>query len=130
MPYDYAALTKACRESNRLNEITGILSYQDGYFLQYIEGPSKQIDRLIVKISSDKRHENIQLLMNSDIAQRNFSTWSMPMGGKLRKDEDFAKFANRYRAIFFDLTDSTRECLNKFSKLRLVPRYTFQSVKN
>jgi len=114
MPHDYAALSKVSRENNVKNDITGVLSYQDGYFLHYLEGPTAKIERLIVKIAADQRHDNIQLLMNHDVACRNFSTWSMPMGSKLRKNEEFARFVKQHRFSFLRLSSGIREILNKF----------------
>ncbi|MFT6408449.1 MAG: hypothetical protein ACJAQ6_001868 [Arenicella sp.] len=53
MPHDCAALTKVSRANNTKNDVSGFLSYQDGYFLQYVEGPSSKVDRLFIKIAND-----------------------------------------------------------------------------
>jgi hypothetical protein len=114
MPHDYAAITKVCQKNNVDRDITGILNYQDGYFLHYIEGPTAKIDRLIVKIAGDQRHENIQLLLNHDIADRNFSKWNMAMGSKLRKDQEFARFVNLFNSNFINLSGDVKQTLEKF----------------
>jgi len=114
MPYDYAALTKATHANNVKNEITGILSYQDGYFLQYVEGDDETIDDLIIKVASDKRHENLQILLSQTLSNRKFTKWSMPMGNKLRKNEEFQRLTRLFRLDFHNLTPAIQDVLNKF----------------
>ena len=62
---------------NAKHEISGLLVYSEGYFLQIIEGTSAAIDTLYAKIVRDPRHSEIDLLTRSVSAIRLFSKWSM-----------------------------------------------------
>ncbi len=70
-------LITEARHSNKTYKITGILLRIDDMFLQYIEGPEKDIDILYQKIEKDKRHTSIQLLDMGEIQSRNYEDWEM-----------------------------------------------------
>ena len=62
---------------NKQNELTGILCYGNGKFLQCIEGSKTQVMALQQHIRADKRHKNIKLLLVQTIEQRRFIDWRM-----------------------------------------------------
>ncbi|MEX2350524.1 MAG: BLUF domain-containing protein [Flavobacteriaceae bacterium] len=66
-----------CRVNNSRNNISGMLLYFDGTFVQYLEGPKEQVETLFQKISKDKRHHEVVTLMEGDAKQREFEDWSM-----------------------------------------------------
>lgn len=70
-------LLSCAREKNRANNITGILLYADGSFIQVLEGPPANIDALITKIQEDVRHNRVIILYRNKIDQRSFSEWSL-----------------------------------------------------
>lgn len=74
---DISALLQKCRINNAQNDITGMLIYFDGTFVQYLEGPGDNINQLFAKISKDKRHQDIILLLDGHTDKREFSDWSM-----------------------------------------------------
>ena len=74
---DLLALLHECRSKNRQREVTGMLLYGNGTFLQTIEGDEAVIDELLEKISSDERHAEIQMLNRKEIGEREYSEWSM-----------------------------------------------------
>lgn len=65
------------RERNKVQKVTGLLLYNDGSFIQLIEGPKEVIEGLFEKIKVDKRHSNIVLLLNEKITKRAFPDWTM-----------------------------------------------------
>jgi diguanylate cyclase (GGDEF)-like protein/PAS domain S-box-containing protein len=65
------------REFNLSNAITGYLIYDNGYFLQLIEGRKEIIDSLMQKIYKDKRHNNVTTIMKGYFDDRLFWDWSM-----------------------------------------------------
>ena len=69
-------LTKTHLNNSR-NQITGILLYQDGNFMQLIEGSTRDTYELYERIKSDNRHHNIITLLDQPIEERLFSDWSM-----------------------------------------------------
>jgi Sensors of blue-light using FAD len=62
---------------NMKHDITGLLIYSEGIFLQIIEGTNTTIDSLYAKISHDPRHSELDLLTRTVSATRMFSKWSM-----------------------------------------------------
>lgn len=63
--------------SNTENNITGILLYGLGNFLQVLEGEKEVIETLYYdKISKDKRHAEIYELINKPISSTLFSEYS------------------------------------------------------
>ena len=69
-------LTEA-RHYNEKNQITGMLLYADGSFLQVIEGDEPILRKTFSSICADQRHKDIKTLFDETIDIRNFSEWSM-----------------------------------------------------
>ncbi|MFD0933394.1 BLUF domain-containing protein [Psychroflexus salinarum] len=65
------------RDKNKQLAITGILLLIQGKFVQYIEGPAEEIDKVYKSISKDKRHTEMILLDSGNLDDRQFKNWSM-----------------------------------------------------
>jgi len=74
---DLLALLHQCRRNNTKYGVSGLLLYGNGTFLQTIEGDPDVVDPLYDRIFDDKRHADIELLYRKDIADRQYSEWSM-----------------------------------------------------
>ena len=75
---DLATLLKRAREYNSEREITGMLLFHNGSFMQALEGTEQGIFSLLEdRIKPDDRHANIQLVFDAPINNRVFSDWSM-----------------------------------------------------
>lgn len=61
---DFKHLTKVNRRNNIELGIFSLLMYNNGNFLQILEGEKSKLDILFSKISNDKRHHNIIQLWN------------------------------------------------------------------
>lgn len=70
-------LLKNSRQNNETLAVTGMLIIYEGLFIQYIEGPSENIDKLFNKISEDPRHKNVTELDSGFASERQFEDWSM-----------------------------------------------------
>ncbi len=70
-------LLKQARENNTRNQITGMLLYKDGAFMQAFEGEEEVAMRLHGKILVDTRHKNIITLLSEPLESRQFTGWSM-----------------------------------------------------
>ena len=70
-------LLEQSRTANLKIGITGSIAYQDGNFMQTIEGQEQKIMELMLKISRDTRHHGIILMFKGFIERREFSNWSM-----------------------------------------------------
>lgn len=55
--------------------VSGILIYNNGNFLQILEGEKHKIDNLFFKISADARHSNIIKLIHAPIDERIFDDY-------------------------------------------------------
>jgi hypothetical protein len=95
---EISSLLVTCRTNNTRKEISGMLIYFDGTFVQFLEGPKNNIDLLFKKISNDKRHEDIILLIEGSSEKREFEDWSMafkkltqPETAKLLGQKEFKK---------------------------------------
>lgn len=70
-------LSNTSDERNRQLNITGFLSWKDGFFYQYLEGEQDRIDELYDKIKNDTRHEILYFLSFSNKHHRIFNDWGM-----------------------------------------------------
>ena len=70
-------LMRECELRNANQGITGLLLYQEGHFLQYIEGEPEIVRAVYARISQDRRHHNVFLLNEEILLQRQFPEWSM-----------------------------------------------------
>lgn len=66
-----------CRRNNREKDVTGMLLYGNGTFLQAIEGEEETIDGLVDLIKADRRHEEFQLPFRKPVEHREYADWSM-----------------------------------------------------
>ena len=62
---------------NKVDNITGILCYGNGYFLQYVEGSEQALTNLKNRLLVDNRHKDLKILDFSVLSERRFSNWSL-----------------------------------------------------
>lgn len=62
---------------NRRAGITGILAYQDGQFVQVLEGSPAALDLLMIHLHFDKRHEDIRVVAREKIQAKHALSWDM-----------------------------------------------------
>ncbi len=75
---DIADIIKSATKYNIENELTGILLYRGGIFLQLLEGDEMAIKSLFeTKIKTDNRHSNIVEFFYIPAETRLFNKWSM-----------------------------------------------------
>ena len=67
----------AIRKRNKQRRVTGLLLYNDEFFIQVIEGSKETIHNLFEIIKNDSRHSNIVKLLEESIESRSFPDWSM-----------------------------------------------------
>jgi hypothetical protein len=72
------SLLDAARKNNSNREITGLLLYYEGSFIEILEGRQETVEWLFdEKIRLDKRHHNITRLISGFEPRRSFPQWSM-----------------------------------------------------
>lgn len=74
---DLAELLAQSRASNAAKDLTGMLLYRGGRFVQVLEGPEQTVRDIIATIAADARHSNMRVLIEQPIAHREFSDWTM-----------------------------------------------------
>jgi hypothetical protein len=65
------------RKNNAAKNLTGMLLYGEGAFVQVLEGDAEAVDLTFKRIQLDYRHRNIITIISGEIEQRNFPEWSM-----------------------------------------------------
>jgi len=63
--------------NNKLADVTGLLVYVDGNFLQVLEGEHEVVSTLLEKISQDHRHTDVKVVYKTIIEKRTFNSWQM-----------------------------------------------------
>ncbi|MFT6128148.1 MAG: hypothetical protein ACJAVA_002647 [Flavobacteriaceae bacterium] len=74
---DLLDLLHESRAFNTIDNVTGILMYRTGNFLQVLEGESEAVGNLLTRILRDPRHNDIKIIKDSAADRRLFSTWAM-----------------------------------------------------
>ena len=75
----------AIRANNARLDISGILLFSDGTFLQVLEGEKDAVQGLYDRIARDDRHHGTKVLLTRETPRRSFPDWSM---GWERIDDD------------------------------------------
>ena len=65
------------REKNAALDITGMLLYKNGSFLQALEGDEEIVRHLYATIARDNRHQQVTLIIEFPVEARSFPDWSM-----------------------------------------------------
>lgn len=63
--------------NNGMCDLSGVLLYGQGHFLQVLEGPLHAVNSLFARIQQDSRHCEINLLSFVPIRKRHFVDWEM-----------------------------------------------------
>jgi blue light- and temperature-responsive anti-repressor len=74
---DLEGMVSKARERNHSLGVTGMLLYENGKFLQTLEGPAKGLDQIWTSIRQDDRHRNIEVLSEHVVSGRLFSDWDL-----------------------------------------------------
>ena len=90
---------------NTARQITGMLLYSCGNFMQVLEGPAADIDETYTRICQDPRHHQIFLLSRDPITEREFPAWHMSFRRLTRSD---AATHPAFAALFVDGFDAKK----------------------
>lgn len=101
---DLVDILAVAREKNIKLEITGLLLYRGGFFMQLLEGPEDAVDTLYDRIRRDVRHSDVLLIYKETIVEREFPGWSMgfsTIDHTINKLEGFTDFIHSPSPYFF-----------------------------
>ncbi len=108
---ELASLLAECRRLNTARDITGMLLYRGGRFIQVLEGRRAAVRALADTIREDSRHVDMRVLLEEPAEQRRFPDWTMgyePLRG------DASAAPEGYRDSFADLdADADAETLSR-----------------
>ncbi len=100
------SILKVSVTHNYSSNITGMLLYAEGSFIQLLEGPRQEVQSLYEDIKKDSRHTNIVLLYEEEITTRYFGEWSMGLADVKLRDlidipgcRDFIESGDRLAAV-------------------------------
>ncbi|MEL6983137.1 MAG: BLUF domain-containing protein [Actinomycetota bacterium] len=74
---DLLDLLEQTRTANAERNVTGLLLYHDGSFIQVLEGEPSVVRALYDKIVTDPRHHNERVIWEGEQDERSFNDWSM-----------------------------------------------------
>ncbi|MFS0795395.1 BLUF domain-containing protein [Microbacterium sp. 1P10AE] len=74
---DLARLLESSRVANVGTDLSGLLLYRGGRFLQVLEGPETAVRDAIDRIGRDPRHRDLRILVSEQIEERRFADWTM-----------------------------------------------------
>lgn len=115
------SLLKEFRQKNADKQVTGMLLYRDGFFIQALEGEADVVEPLYKKISMDKRHRNVLKVSQEIISERSFKSWAMGFNKVENKDmesvEGYTSFLAKPDVEFFTSKPTrARVLLNSFQQ--------------
>lgn len=106
---DLPGILRISASNNAARGVTGLLLYTNGTFMQVLEGEAADIDRLMIRIRADKRHQDVNILIRTSISHREFGRWSMGFRrGLNRKDAESLPEYAPYFEDGFDLHTLSR----------------------
>lgn len=70
-------LLKHARLANAKHELTGMLLYIGGSFLQVLEGQPDMVETVFSAIREDRRHTQLTLITKETILERAYEGWTM-----------------------------------------------------
>lgn len=74
---DLHELLARSRDRNTGLDLTGLLLYADGSFVQTLEGPDEAVEETFERISRDRRHRSVSIALREHVDERFFPDWSM-----------------------------------------------------
>ncbi|MCX2719305.1 BLUF domain-containing protein [Lentiprolixibacter aurantiacus] len=74
---DINAILQQSEANNPRDEITGCLVYNEGYFVQLLEGEKEVVKERFGIIELDDRHKRVEVLSEGETLDRMFEDWKM-----------------------------------------------------
>jgi hypothetical protein len=96
-PHELRDLLDRCNQNNRHQDVTGMLLYKDGNFMQVLEGEQSVVLAVHEAIMRDPRHRGLITLLRGETPGRQFPDWSMgfkDLGADIDNPEGYSEFLN------------------------------------
>ena len=76
---DILHIVETAQNRNAARNVTGVLFYEHGRFLQWIEGTDQSLAEVMQAIRNAKGHTSIEIISMEKIAARRYSEWHMQL---------------------------------------------------
>lgn len=121
-PYGLRDLIDRARLRNQFYDVTGMLLFHSGYFLQVLEGPAGGVHQIYTSITRDRRHRQPKILLYQEIARPEFG--SSPLGfADLSLSNQFpAGFSEFYRTMP-EITQGPNRAYHVLQSFQQTPRH-------
>lgn len=119
---DLDKILEVSRRNNPPRDISGLLVFANGVFIQVLEGPTGPVHRLFETICDDTRHQDVAMLGEYVDQERIFAKWSMAFiqstFDELTKITDSPNMIGREDVLSLLSNDQTQAAsfLKKFTK--------------
>ncbi|WP_320826648.1 BLUF domain-containing protein [Reinekea sp.] len=119
---DLLYLLEQSRSRNEKLNITGMLLYSGGNFMQILEGEDKDVEDIYDAIKIDPRHKGSILVLKQNIEMRTFPDWSMGFKNYTKKstnsEGEYEEVLNRKRnpEKFANSSDMVLDLLDQFKQ--------------
>jgi hypothetical protein len=98
-PEALSAILASSVRNNKRRGITGMMLYGDGAVIQVLEGEKDAVLQTFRAIQSDSRHSGVFVVIEQEIASRQFASWSMGFRQLSKSDlERFPAAAHIFQA--------------------------------
>lgn len=97
-------ILECARVRNARREVTGMLLFRDGVFIQLLEGSDVEVNLVFESIRRDPRHQRVTVLVDEPITERAFASWSMAFKSPHRAQLDATGPTPRRRTSMTDLS--------------------------
>jgi hypothetical protein len=74
---DIRDILNVSRKNNAQENVTGLLIFREGFFLQLLEGSESAVKNILGKIMMDDRNHSLRVLIETEGDQRLFADWQM-----------------------------------------------------
>jgi hypothetical protein len=116
---DFKNILNSCRRNNQPRNVTGMLLYRNGYFIQVLEGEETDVDFIYQRIAADPRHDHVVLVEKNRITERAFPDWSMgfnDLSHNVGEHADLVKVFNNEEEFLGIKPSHARQLLQTFAR--------------
>ena len=115
--FDIPNILEKSIKNNNENNISGLLLYHSGCFLQLLEGKEKDVENTFDRISQDKRHQNLITIIKTSCNERIFKNWSMDYKKLSRLEIEQVDKIIKWSSLINDPTSVSNEQINQLFQL-------------
>jgi hypothetical protein len=75
--HELMSILRQSRENNLRDQVTGVLLYSGGNFIQLLEGDAEAVGKVYARIEHDPRHHGCMQMVDGPASERLFPQWAM-----------------------------------------------------